>query len=147
MMPAFDETAIDRLISESQRPLDGIDEVYQRVLAVQGVAQDATKLVTVECSSQGVTALEIDPRALRWGARRLADTIREQIAASLSDLHAKSAAIMAETLGDAPMSLTADGNAAAVRLREAQETYDRAMDDAMAELGRIQRRLDQSPGG
>src|SRR5258707_613526 len=135
MMPAFDETAIDRLITESQRPLDGLDEVYQRVLAVQGVAQDAAKLVTVECSSQGVTALEIDPRALRWGAKRLADTILEQIAASLADLHAKSSAIMAETLGDAPMNLTADGNAAAVRLEEAQEAYDRAMDDAMAELG------------
>lgn len=138
---AFDEAAIDRLIAESQRPLDGLDEVYQRVLAVQGVAQDAAKLVTVECSSQGVTALEIDPRALRWGARRLADTILELIAASLSDLHAKSAAILAETLGDTPLDLTADGNAAASRLRDAQEAYDRAMDDAMAELGRIQRRL------
>ncbi|WP_219470212.1 hypothetical protein [Nonomuraea rhizosphaerae] len=141
-MPHFDEAAVDRMIAESQQSMEGLDEVYQQVLAVQGFAQDPEKLVTVECSSQGVTGLEINPRALRWGAQRLSATILELIGASLADMEAKSAAIMAERWGEAPMSLTDEGNPAQVRLQEAQDAYDRAMDDAMAQIARIERRLD-----
>jgi hypothetical protein len=141
-MSDFDESAVDRMIAETQRSLGGLDEVYQQVLTVQGFAQDPEKLVTVECSSQGVTGLEINPRALRWGAQRLSDTILELIGASLADLQAKSAAILAERWGEAPMALTQEGNPAEVRLEDAMEAYDRAMEDAMDQLNRIERRLD-----
>lgn len=141
-MQAFDEAAIDRMIAGTQRPLDGFDELYQQVLAVQGFAQDAEKLVTVECSSQGVTGLDINPRALRWGSDKLAATILELIGTSLADMQAKSNALMAEKWGEAPLDLTKEGNPAELRLQNAQETYDRAIENAMAELARIQRGID-----
>ncbi|MFD1540617.1 hypothetical protein [Nonomuraea guangzhouensis] len=144
MTRAFDEAAIDRMIAGTQRPLDGFDELYQQVLAVQGFAQDAEKLVTVECSAQGVTGLDINPRALRWGSDKLATTILELIARSLADLQEKSNALMAETWGEAPLDLTQHDNPADLRLRNAQDTYDRAMENAMAELARIQRRVDDA---
>ncbi|MFG1957672.1 hypothetical protein [Nonomuraea sp. NPDC049028] len=143
-MPAFDEAAIDRMIADTQRPLDGFAELYEQVLAVQGFAQDAEKLVTVECSTQGVTALDINPRALRWGSDRLATTILELIGASLADLQEKSNALMAERWGAAPPDLTEEGNPAELRLQNAQDTYDRVMENAMAELARIHRRVDGS---
>lgn len=79
-MAAFGEEAIDRLIAEAQQPTDRLEELYQQVLVVTGRAQDPDKLVTVECSSQGVTGLEIDPRALRWGSRRLSETMDRAMA-------------------------------------------------------------------
>ncbi|MER6942888.1 hypothetical protein ABT294_02580 [Nonomuraea sp. NPDC000554] len=142
MMATFDEAAVDRLIAAAQQPLDGLHEAYLEVLAVHGVAQDPDKLVSVECSAQGVTGLDIDPRALRWGSRRLADTILELIAQSLADLQAKSDAIMADRLGEGPLDLTSDDNAAVRLMQDTQLAYDQAMDGAMAELARIRSTLD-----
>lgn len=98
----------------------------------------------MECSAQGVTGLDINPRALRWGSDKLAVTILELIATSLADLQEKSNAIMAEKWGEAPLDLTEQGNPAELRLQNAQDTYDRAMENAMAELARIQHRVDGS---
>jgi hypothetical protein len=140
-MAAFDEGAIDRLIAEAQRPMDGLEELYQEVLAVKGVACDPDKLVTVECSAQGVTGLDIDPRALRWGSRRLSETILRLIAEALADMQARSAELLRDTLGEGPLDLAAEDNPADLRMRGAREAYEAAMDQAVAELSRIERDL------
>jgi DNA-binding protein YbaB len=142
-MATFDEGALDRLIEQAQQPVDGLEELYQQVLAVKGAAQDPDRLVTVECSSQGVTGLEIDPRALRWGSQRLSETILVLIAEALADMQAKSAELLGDVLGEGPLDLAAENNPADLRMREAREAYEAAMDQAMAELGRIERDLDR----
>ncbi|MEO3804978.1 YbaB/EbfC family nucleoid-associated protein [Nonomuraea sp. B1E8] len=142
-MAAFEEEAIDRLVAEAQRPAAEMDELYQRVLAVKGVARDQAKLVTVECSAQGVTGLDIDPRAMRWGSQRLSETILTLIAEALADMQARSAELLGDVLGEGPLDLAVDANPADLRMREAQEAYEAAMDQATAELARIQRDLDR----
>ncbi|GAA3534060.1 hypothetical protein GCM10022419_011770 [Nonomuraea rosea] len=121
--------------------MDGLEELYQEVLAVKGAALDPDKLVRVECSAQGVTGLDIDPRALRWGSQRLSETILVLIAEALADMQARSAELLKETLGEGPLDLAAAGNPADLRLRGAREAYEAAMDQAVAELGRIERDL------
>ncbi|NBE97389.1 YbaB/EbfC family nucleoid-associated protein [Nonomuraea sp. KC401] len=143
MMAAFDEEAIDRLVAEAQRPAAELDELHRQVLDVTGVARDPGKLVTVECSAQGVTGLDIDPRAMRWGSQRLSETILTLIAEALADMQAKSAELLRDVLGEGPLDLAAENNAADVRMREAREAYEAAMDQATAELARIQRDLDR----
>ncbi|MFC5823950.1 YbaB/EbfC family nucleoid-associated protein [Nonomuraea insulae] len=137
----FDEGAMDRLIAEAQRPVEGLDELHQQVLTVKGQAEDADKLVRVECSAQGVTGLEIDPRAMRWGSQRLSETILRLIAESLADLQAQSVELMRDVLGDGPLDLSAEDNPADLRMRTAREAYEGAMDQAVAELARIERGL------
>ncbi|SEF80376.1 hypothetical protein SAMN05444920_101708 [Nonomuraea solani] len=137
------EEAIDRLIADAQRPADGLDALYQQMLTIKGIAQDPDKLVTVECSSEGVTGLEIDPRAMRWGSQRLSATILTLIAGALVDMQAKSAALLGDALGEGPLDLAAENNPADVHMREAGEAYEAAMDQAMAELSRIQRDLER----
>ncbi|MFF4622147.1 YbaB/EbfC family nucleoid-associated protein [Nonomuraea jabiensis] len=140
-MTAFDESAMDRLINEAQRPAGGLDDLYEQVLAVKGAAQDPDKLVRVECSAQGVTGLDIDPRAMRWGSQRLAETILVLIADALADMQARSAELLGDVLGEGPLDLAAENNPADLRMRDAREAYEQAMDQAMAELGRIERDL------
>ncbi|TDD11256.1 hypothetical protein E1292_06245 [Nonomuraea deserti] len=140
-MAEFDEEAIDRLVAEAQRPAAELDELYRQVLDVKGVARDPGKLVTVECSVQGVTGLDIDPRAMRWGSQRLSQTILSLIAEALADMQAKSAELLRDVLGEGPLDLAAGNNPADVRMREAREAYESAMDQATAELARIQRDL------
>ncbi|AQZ65382.1 hypothetical protein BKM31_31530 [[Actinomadura] parvosata subsp. kistnae] len=138
----MDDGAIDKLIAEARRPdEEGLDELYRQVMAVKGVAQDPDRLVRVECGAQGVTALDIDPRALRWGSQRLSQTILLLLAESLADMQARSAELLRDVLGDGPLDLAAENNPADVRLRAAREAYEEAMDRATAELARIERTL------
>ncbi|MGR6922171.1 hypothetical protein ACU635_48655 [[Actinomadura] parvosata] len=138
----LDDSAIDKLIAEAQRPdEEGLDELYRQVMAVKGVAEDPDRLVRVECGAQGVTALDIDPRAMRWGSQRLSQTILLLLAESLADMQARSAELLRDVLGDGPLDLAAENNPADVRLRAAREAYEEAMDRATAELARIERTL------
>ncbi|MEV0380477.1 YbaB/EbfC family nucleoid-associated protein [Nonomuraea sp. NPDC050643] len=141
-MAAFDEGAMDRLIADAQRSTAGLDDVYQRMLTVEGAAQDPDKLVRVECSAQGVTGLHIDPRAMRWGSQRLSETILALIAAALADLEAKSAELLGDALGTGPLNLADEDNPADRHMRDARAAYEEAMDRAVAELSRIERDLD-----
>ncbi|GAA3141847.1 hypothetical protein GCM10020001_075790 [Nonomuraea salmonea] len=140
-----DEGALDRLIARSQHPADGLDDLYQQVLAAKGTASDPDDLVRVECSAEGVTGLDIDPRAMRWGSQRLSETILGLIAEALADLQTRSAELLrdavGDVVGDGPLDLSAQDNPADLRMREAREAYESAMDQAMAELSRIERDL------
>ncbi|MEV4806358.1 hypothetical protein AB0K18_40725 [Nonomuraea sp. NPDC049421] len=136
-----DEGALDRLIARSQHPADGLDDLYQQVLAAKGTASDPDDLVRVECSAEGVTGLDIDPRAMRWGSQRLSETILGLIAEALADLQTRSAELLRDVVGDGPLDLSAQDNPADLRMREAREAYESAMDQAMAELSRIERGL------
>jgi hypothetical protein len=140
-----DEGALDRLIARSQHPADGLDDLYQQVLAAKGTASDPDDLVRVECSAEGVTGLDIDPRAMRWGSQRLSETILDLIAEALADLQTRSAELLrdavGDVVGDGPLDLSAQDNPADLRMREAREAYESAMDQAMAELSRIERDL------
>jgi hypothetical protein len=136
-----DEGALDRLIDRARQPDTGLDDLYQQVLAVTGTASDPDDLVRVECSAEGVTGLHIDPRAMRWGSQRLSETILRLIAEALADLQARSAELLREVVGDGPLDLSAQDNPADVRMREAREAYESALDQAMAELARIEREL------
>ncbi|MEV5324650.1 YbaB/EbfC family nucleoid-associated protein [Nonomuraea sp. NPDC052634] len=136
-----DEGALDRLIDRARQPDTGLDDLYQQVLAVKGTASDPDDLVRVECSAEGVTGLHIDPRAMRWGSQRLSETILRLIAEALADLQARSAELLREVVGDGPLDLSAQDNPADVRMREAREAYESALDQAMAELARIEREL------
>ncbi|GAA2697019.1 hypothetical protein [Nonomuraea recticatena] len=142
----MDEAAIDKLIALAQQPTEGLDQVYQQMLAVTGAAEDSEKLVRVECTAEGVTGLDIDPRALRWGSRRLAEVIKWLIAEGLDDLQKKSAALLSQALGADALDLSAHGDTAELRLRATQEIYEQAMDSALAELASIERRLASQPG-
>ncbi|MEV4470726.1 YbaB/EbfC family nucleoid-associated protein [Nonomuraea sp. NPDC049504] len=145
MTARSDEGALDRLIARSQHPADGLDDLYQQVLAAKGTASDPDGLVRVECSAEGVTGLDIDPRAMRWGSQRLSETILGLIAEALADLQTRSAELLrdavGDVVGDGPLDLSAQDNPADLRMREAREAYESAMDQAMAELSRIERDL------
>lgn len=136
-----DEGALDRLIARAQRSDAELDELYQQVLAVKGTASDPDDLVRVECSAEGVTGLHIDPRAMRWGSQRLSETILRLIAEALANMQARSAELLREVVGDGPLDLSAQDNPADARMREAREAYESALDQAMAELARIERDL------
>ena len=140
-MAAYGEEALDRLIEQARRPTEDLDELYHQILAVKGSAQDPDRLVTVECSAQGVTGLDIDPRALRWGSQRLSKTILQLIAEALGDMQARSAELLGDALGDGPLDLAAENNPADLRMREAREAYEAAMDRAAMELAKIERDL------
>ena len=141
-MDSFD---VERLIAEAQRLPEGLDEAHRRLLAVTGRAQDGDKLVTVECTSQGITELEIAPRAMRWGSERLAKTIKGLIAESLADLQRQSNAILTEVLGSGSSAdLMSGDNPANARLVEAEALFDQGMEQAMSELDRLRRLVEGS---
>jgi hypothetical protein len=127
---------INRLLSEGSAPMSEVTEAYRRAMAATGRAHDPGKLIVVECTNEGVTGLEIDPRALRWGAKRLAGTIKTLIAEALADLQRQVAEELDEALGTLP-----DRAESEKMVDDAVAAYDRVMTDAMGELDAIRRRL------
>lgn len=135
---------IQRLIRISEEHSAKVKEMQERSAELEGVAETKDRRIRVTCTiADGVTDIHIDPRAMRMPAEKLAETLKTLIREANTDLQRQLGELMAETYSDEanPMKLIQDPEAAQERIHQAAEVFDRTLDDAMEELGRIAKQL------
>lgn len=123
--------------------LNKIEKMQQELTSIVGRAQDEDNLVTVEFGSSGLRELELHPKAMRLSSGELAELIKEVFREAMADLERKTSEAMSAVFGEQenPMRMLKDPEAALTQVKEAEATYKRVFEDAMGELDRIIRRL------
>jgi DNA-binding protein YbaB len=135
---------IEKLVRVSEEHSARVKEMQERAAELKGSAESKDRRIKVTCTTTGgVTDIEIDPRAMRMPAADFAETLKQLIHEANADLHRRLSDLMAETYGEAanPMALAKDQEAVQERIKAAAAAYDRTLDDAMTELGRIAKQL------
>jgi DNA-binding protein YbaB len=135
---------IDKLIRISKEQSTKVAEMQERAAEIKGHAESKDRRIKVACTvADGVSDIEIDPRAMRMPAEKFAETLKDLIREATADLHRQLSDLMAETYGEAanPMAFMRNKEAMQEKIQEAADAYDRTLDDAMAELERIAKQL------
>jgi DNA-binding protein YbaB len=135
---------IQRLIRISEEHSAKAKEMQERSAELKGMAETKDHRIRVTCTlADGVTDIHIDPRAMRMPAEKFAETLKTLLHEANADLQHQLSELMAETYSDDanPMKLIQDPEAAQERIHQAAAVFDRTLDDAMEELGRIAKQL------
>jgi DNA-binding protein YbaB len=138
---------MDGMLRDAQRRLGQAAEVQERLKSLVGQAASADGRVKVQCTNEkGVTSIDLDPRAMRMASAELAETLVTVIQEAMTDLRTQSQSITREVFGGD--SASGDIGAARVRMKEAGDSFERAMNDAQGEMERVLRTIgQQAPWG
>lgn len=140
----FANIDIDKLLRESQQRFARAAELQERMANLVGRAESEDGRVTATYTTGGgLTALELDPRAMRMASGELAETIKSVIHAAARNLQEQSQEVMVEVFGEDenPMQFLTDRDALESKAQEMQSTYDRTMNDVMGGLEAVKKRL------
>lgn len=135
---------LDRHVDEMERRLRETTErmtqaraVGETLQDVVGVADSEDGHVHAEWSGQGLTVLDINPRALRLAAADLADAVRQTVGDALADFQrATLAALRSSGLLAPPEQQQADLDRAVARLGAAQADFAASLRSAAAVVAR-----------
>lgn len=122
---------------DAERRLGNFESLRPILAELSGHADAADGLVSVDWTAQGLSGLEINPRAMRLPAAELAEAIKTAVRAAADDLRQKTRAALADAgIGaDSAMSIE-EVQAQLARLRE--QTIDNA-NRTLADLDRAMR--------
>ncbi|MBG0815327.1 YbaB/EbfC family DNA-binding protein [Planomonospora sp. ID82291] len=136
----FANIDVDKLLNMR---FDQVQGVQKAVAELVGRAEDESGLVAVEYGSQGLSELELHPKAMRLSAGELAEMIKATVRAAAGDFNTRFEDLMDEAFGG-PGGLSRearDPEALQDRVKEMEAAYDRTINDVMGELDRIRHRL------
>ncbi|WP_433435088.1 YbaB/EbfC family nucleoid-associated protein [Nonomuraea sp. CA-141351] len=137
----FANIDVEAFLRDSERRVADFDEAQKGVAAAVGRATAADGLIAVECTAQdGVSRLDIDPRAKRMSVHEMSAAILAAIRDADADLQYQLSAIMTSVFGGLGPAM-GDPETARATMAEAQQAYDRMMSDAMGELDRMRKKL------
>ncbi|MEU7862195.1 hypothetical protein [Nonomuraea sp. NPDC049141] len=129
----FANIDVDAFLRDSQKRAARFAEAQQRAADVVGRATTADDHIAVECTSSGVSRLDIDPRAKRMSVEEMSAAILKAIHDADADLKRQLSGILTDSFGED----TLNPEAALARVEEAQHAFDRMMSDTMGELNRM----------
>lgn len=140
----FANIDIDKLLNGADTQFARMEELQKSMADLVGRAEDEDGLVKVEYSSEGLSELELHPKAMRLSAGELAEKIKTVVHDATQDLQAQINKAMGEVFGeeDNPMKYINDPDAALDQIKDAEAAYNRTFEDVMGELDRIRRSLD-----
>lgn len=141
----FEDFDMERFRRDADAKMAAVERLQHTLSSLVGRAQDEDGLVSVEFSGQGLTGLDLHPKAMRLSSGELAERIKETVRAASDDLNRQMSAAMAEVYGqeDDPARFLNDPEAVLAQVREAERAFDRTAEDVLGELDRIHRRLQQ----
>ena len=128
---------VDAFLRDSQKRAARFTEAQQRAADAVGRATTADDHIAVECTTSGVSRLDIDPRAKRMSVEEMSTAILKAIHDADADLKRQLSEIMTESFDDNIL----DPEAARAQVEEAQKAFDRMMSDTMGELNRMRKDL------
>ena len=132
---------MDETLRGAEQQLGRAKELQERLSAVVGSAESEDGRVKIECTNdKGVTAVHLDPRAMRMASAELAETFTEVAQAAMADLRTQTQAAIRETYGGGEEAF--DLEAARERRKEVDATFRRALGDAQSEMGKLMSRLE-----
>jgi DNA-binding protein YbaB len=135
---------IDKLLRISEDYSAKAQKLQERTADLKGHAESKDRRIKVTCTvNDGVTDIDIDPRAMRMPAATFAETLKTLIHEANADLHGQLNELMTETYGaDAnPLAFKENQKAAQEKVEQAAAMFDRTLEDAMTELQRISKQL------
>ncbi|MGI5161058.1 YbaB/EbfC family nucleoid-associated protein [Microbispora sp. CA-102843] len=139
----FDDFDMERFRERADARMAAVERLQVTLSSLVGRARDVDGLVSVEFSGQGLSELELHPKAMRLSSGELADRIKDTMRAASDDLYRQMNQAMAEVLGQEgdQARFLDDPEAVLAQVREAESAFDRTADDVLGELDRISRRL------
>ncbi|MEU6407430.1 YbaB/EbfC family nucleoid-associated protein [Microbispora sp. NPDC046933] len=139
----FDDFDMERFRERADARMAAVERLQTTLSSLVGRARDEDGLVSVEFSGQGLSELELHPKAMRLSSGELADRIKETVRAASDDLYRQMNRAMAEVLGQEgdQARFLDDPEAVLAQVREAETAFDRTAEDVLGELDRISRRL------
>lgn len=134
--------ALDGMLRDAQKRLGQAAELQERLMSIVGQATSSDGRVKVQCTNEkGIANIDLDPRAMRMASAELAETLVTVIQEAMADLRTQSQSITREAFGGE--SVAGDIGAARVRIKEAGESFERAMSDAQGEMQQVLRTIGQ----
>ncbi|GIH65684.1 YbaB/EbfC family nucleoid-associated protein [Microbispora siamensis] len=139
----FEDFDMERFRERADARMAAVERLQKTLSSLVGRARDEDGLVSVEFSSQGLSELELHPKAMRLSSGELADRIKDTMRAASDDLYRQMNRAMAEVLGEDgdQTRFLDDPEAVLAQVREAESAFDRTAEDVLGELDRISRRL------
>ncbi|GAT67596.1 YbaB/EbfC family DNA-binding protein [Planomonospora sp. ID91781] len=135
----FANIDVDKLLNMR---FDHVQDVQKAASELVGRAEDESGLVAVEYGSQGLSGLELHPKAMRLSAGELAEMIKATVRAAAEDFNTRFEDLLDGAFGgDGAMREARDPEALKDRIKEMETAYDRTFNDVMGELDRIRHRL------
>ena len=128
---------VDAFLRDSQKRAARFTEAQQRAADVVGRATTADDHIAVECTTSGVSRLDIDPRAKRMSVEEMSVAILKAIHDADADLKRQLSEILTDSFDDNVL----DPEAARAQVEEAQKAFDRMLTDTMGELNRMRKDL------
>ncbi|MGN9845674.1 hypothetical protein ACTMTI_46890 [Nonomuraea sp. H19] len=130
---------LEAFLRDAQQRAARFEGAQQRAGELVGRAATAGEQIVVECTMAGIRRLVIDPRAKRMSVEEMSAAILQAIHAADADLKRQLEVVMTDAFGEVAPSR--EPQAATARIEEAQQAYDRMMEDAMGEMDRLRRKL------
>jgi DNA-binding protein YbaB len=140
---------LERLSEINEERLDRIRGLEPVLRDLTGSAESANGLVrsTVD-SSNTLSELFIDPRAMRLGSEALAEQIVEATAGASRQLQEQVESLMRDAMGqDAPLSVSEVQRAAESQFAEIESGLRRTLDQIMGDVDKLRRNMQPGQGG
>ncbi|OLE22964.1 MAG: hypothetical protein AUG44_23585 [Actinobacteria bacterium 13_1_20CM_3_71_11] len=138
MTQALGGNDFSRLAAQTRERLDVARQLKEQLAELVGRAESVDGAVRAEFTdADGLSALVVNPRAMRFGSEELSESILRVVREAKADLEARKRAAMRET-GFDPDSIV-DADAVRERLNEATDAFRRTAGDSSAVLDLIRR--------
>jgi DNA-binding protein YbaB len=142
--------AFERVLRDAENSMPKVGEMRERITAIAGKGEGADGRITAEYSSEsGLSALEIDPRALRLPSDELSQEIRAAVNAAAKDFKGRLTQVSGELFGakgeasdpnDPEAAKPLDPSAALAQVEKLGNAFAGQMKDLLRELGAQQQR-------
>jgi DNA-binding protein YbaB len=139
-MTTSDNVDPDRLAAEALAQLRQVEDFQARSAAMVGIGEALGGLVRAEATgADGLTAIDIDPRAMRSSAYDLSQAALEAARGALADLQRQTLDAMRGILGDEITDVIAGTGDPLKLVNEAEHQFKSSLDDALGALDKIRR--------
>lgn len=132
-----------RLADQARERMRRAEELQERLAPLVGVGSTDDGSIRVSCTPrEGISKIEIQPRAMRLGSEELGEQLIRLIGEAQRALQAQVREVTAETMGATldPDSPTGPVNAEA-RMRSAMAAFESAKQGADAMMSNLQRQM------